>query len=305
MMCPVRIVSAGRDPLFTKVADAWMKQVIADFGTDHAWQMDGFFGNGTGWGAGEPADAATEHAEPPHLDSEVETRAEDRSLHIWDYGQDSSVSYTKWAGVDSKITGAKGGSCGDGTCQALGCGLSAACGALGCHGKGTMPCDIVALEQACTANPRCTAFNSNGWLKSCGASSCGAVQHSSEGCDLYVSSRPAPPAPPPPPTPPPPVPLPPDPVFYARAKAAYGAISRADGPTARWIFQGWALHVAGSGMSPPGPQTLARVHGFSAAANPGNFILMDMAASGQWKDWHGQWGFPFIWTSLPDFGGNQ
>eukprot|EP01051_Picozoa_sp_SAG22_P027070 SAG22_NODE_8881_length_624_cov_0.971429_1_plen_120_part_10 len=24
-----------------------------------------------------------------------------------------------------------------------------------------------------------------------------------------------------------------------------------------------------------------------------------MAASGQWKDWHGTWGIPYIWTSLP------
>ncbi len=32
----------GRDPLYTEVADAWMKQVIADFGSDHAWQMDAF-----------------------------------------------------------------------------------------------------------------------------------------------------------------------------------------------------------------------------------------------------------------------
>ena len=32
----------GRDPLYTEVADAWMKQIIADFGSDHAWQMDAF-----------------------------------------------------------------------------------------------------------------------------------------------------------------------------------------------------------------------------------------------------------------------
>lgn len=264
-----------------------MKQVIADFGSDHAWQMDGFFGNGTGWGGAEP--------------SGQDSGAEERPVHAHVWGHGSNVTYTKVAGMDSKITGAKSGACMEGTCQALSCGVSTACGALGCDGKGATPCDIAALEQACTANPRCTAFNSNGWLKSCGASSCGAVRHPTEDCDLYVSSRPSPPSSP---TPPPPAPLPPDPVFYARAKAAYGAISRADGPTARWIFQGWALHVAGSGMSPPGPETLARVHGFSAAAPPGNFILMDMAASGQWKDWQGKWGFPFIWTSLPDFGGN-
>lgn len=33
----------GRDPLYTRVADAWMKQIIADFGTDHAWQADAFW----------------------------------------------------------------------------------------------------------------------------------------------------------------------------------------------------------------------------------------------------------------------
>jgi alpha-N-acetylglucosaminidase len=57
-------------------------------------------------------------------------------------------------------------------------------------------------------------------------------------------------------------------------------------------------------MSPPGPVTLSRLHGFSQAAPPGNFIITDMAASGQWKEWKGSWGLPFIWTALPDFGGN-
>ena len=46
----------GRDPLFTKVADAWMKQILTDFGTDHVWQMDGYFGSGTGWGQDPPVD---------------------------------------------------------------------------------------------------------------------------------------------------------------------------------------------------------------------------------------------------------
>ena len=32
--------------------------------------------------------------------------------------------------------------------------------------------------------------------------------------------------------------LPPDPVWLARGKAAYGAVARADGPSARWIYQG-------------------------------------------------------------------
>jgi hypothetical protein len=41
-----------------------MKQIMIDFGSDHAWQMDGFFGNGTGWGAEEEhpsSSSATDH----------------------------------------------------------------------------------------------------------------------------------------------------------------------------------------------------------------------------------------------------
>ena len=37
--------------------------------------------------------------------------------------------------------------------------------------------------------------------------------------------------------------MPPDPVWLARSRAAYGAITAADGPEARWIYQGWALKV--------------------------------------------------------------
>ena len=44
----------GRDPLYTAVADKWMEQIVADFGSDHVWQMDAFFSNGSGWGAELP-----------------------------------------------------------------------------------------------------------------------------------------------------------------------------------------------------------------------------------------------------------
>jgi hypothetical protein len=48
----------ARDPLFTKVADAWAAQIVADFGpVTHAWQMDAYFGNGTSWGAEEAVEA--------------------------------------------------------------------------------------------------------------------------------------------------------------------------------------------------------------------------------------------------------
>lgn len=35
------------DPLFGKIADLWMQTLIADFGTDHWYQMDGYFNGGT------------------------------------------------------------------------------------------------------------------------------------------------------------------------------------------------------------------------------------------------------------------
>ena len=105
--------------------------------------------------------------------------------------------------------------------------------------------------------------------------------------------------------------MPPDQVFLARAKAAYGAIKRADGPTARWIYQSWALRESDSGMNcgqAPCPSQLSRLHGFSSAAGPGNFILLDMTHNsvGMWRDpWKGSWGLPFIWTALPDYGDAQ
>ena len=282
----------GRDPLFTKVADAWMKQIIADFGSDHAWQMDGFFGNGTGWGMDEGGGTTTPATLAPAA------VANDGWGDVQEQ-EDAPVSYSKLEDMDTHISGHTPGTCASGVCQALRCAATKPCAAHGCAGKDAeVACDIAALEQACTANPRCVGFNSDGWLKPCVNASCGATRASTPGVDTYVSSRHAPLPPPPP------APLPPDPVFLARAKGAYGAIERADGPTARWIYQGWALHAPDSGMSPPGPKHLARVHGFSHAAPPGNFILTDMAANGQWRKWKGTWGIPFIWTSLPDFGGN-
>ena len=51
----------GRDPLYTAVADKWMAQVTEDFGSDHVWQMDGFFADGSGWGAAVASDASDEN----------------------------------------------------------------------------------------------------------------------------------------------------------------------------------------------------------------------------------------------------
>eukprot|EP00040_Diaphanoeca_grandis_P011341 m.58045 g.58045 ORF g.58045 m.58045 type:complete len:883 (+) comp22488_c0_seq2:20-2668(+) len=50
------------DPLFAKIADAWMEQLIADFGTDHWYQLDGYFNGGTApWMASRDLEAGHEH----------------------------------------------------------------------------------------------------------------------------------------------------------------------------------------------------------------------------------------------------
>ena len=52
---------SGTDPLFGQVADAWMKIMIEDFGTDHWYQCDGFFtGMAPPWlDTADPASAVT------------------------------------------------------------------------------------------------------------------------------------------------------------------------------------------------------------------------------------------------------
>ena len=66
------------------------------------------------------------------------------------------------------------------------------------------PCNITYLETACRITCGCAGFNSNGWLKSCVSSSCGAeVKYPFPGTDTYVASSilPCGPTPPPPPSP--------------------------------------------------------------------------------------------------------
>ena len=90
------------------------------------------------------------------------------------------------------------------------------------HGQGVEEiCKVAHLKTVCAATPHCAGFNSNGWLKSCMASSCGQHHEKTRAVDSYVGSsvapglwpRPSPPPPPKPhpvpPPPPPPPPLPP------------------------------------------------------------------------------------------------
>ena len=109
--------------------------------------------------------------------------------------------------------------------------------------------------------------------------------------------------------PPPPPPPPPDTTLWRnRSAAAYGAVTRVDGREARWIYQGYALGIGSGGLGPAqDPHALGRLHSFTSPVPEGQFILLDMSAhgDGEWHQWKGQWGLPFIWTALHDYGGDM
>jgi hypothetical protein len=53
-------------------------------------------------------------------------------------------------------------------------------------------------------------------------------------------------------------------IWRNRTTAAYGAVTRTDGPTARWIYQGYALGIASGGLGPASDSNaLARLHSFT------------------------------------------
>lgn len=51
------------DPLYAKIADEWMRTLLADFGTDHWYQLDGYFNGGTApWLNGKEAKLAMDES---------------------------------------------------------------------------------------------------------------------------------------------------------------------------------------------------------------------------------------------------
>ena len=283
----------GRDPLFTAVADAWAKEVVSDWDSDHVWQMDAFFGNGSGWGddGGAPEEVTAASAAAAAAAAPAAPSCTWSAVHANTY-------------LEGCATPAGGASQQVGQCQCV-CfdtlaDAQAACELTtypDCSGVTTRGTEGGAVELRTSSTP--TAVPARDQETS-------YVLLNAVACRHPPSPTPTPPTPPTPAPPtPPPSPYPVDPLSAARAQAAYGAIARADGLTARWIFQGWALHVPGSPFAGNRTKALARLHGFSTAAPPGQFILLDMSVSGEFKSWHGTWGIPFIWTTLHDFGGNQ
>jgi hypothetical protein len=341
----------GRDPLYTSIADAWVNSVIADFGSDHVWQMDSFFANGSSWGttSDEGHNSVIDSSASSELDAVLPPcvwTAAINNTYLAGYvtpscgGVGTSVSfptlweaktacasetYTDCGGVVSRRGTAfelRAGSkplpvpASDGETSYVvtnraecvpvvpPCVWSAVVNDTYLAGYVT-PGKSVLFPTLAEAKTAC--LNAT-YRENCG----GVVSRRGTAFELRAGSKPLP------------VPasdgeasyvvtnraecapICPDDVeiWHNRSAAAYGAVARADGPSARWIYQGYALGVGG-GL---GPKHAGAFKAFTGAVPEGQFIVLDMSAhgTGQWHDryWKGQWGLPFIWTPLHTYGGS-
>ena len=243
----------GRDPLYTAVADRWMAQIIEDFGSDHVWQMDGFFANGSSWGL-----ELTDEAAAP---VPCEWSAAKNNTYLAGYTSKGPMSFPT-------LEEAKAACIDPGTIETCGGVVSRRHGAGFDVRGGTKPLPVPASD--------------------------------AEASYLLLNRKQCSPVPDTPPS---------TEIWRNRSAAAYGAVARADGPTARWVYQGYALGIASGGLGPAGdPYAIDRLHSFTAPIPQGQFILLDMSAHGQpgeWRQWKGKWKLPFIWTSLHTYGGNM
>jgi alpha-N-acetylglucosaminidase len=91
------------DPLFMTIADKWMKTMINDFGTDHWYQLDGYFNGGTAPWYGNNAGSlrASEHElgapPPPKPPGYWSKRGEKAWASLSNSDPDAIWSYQGWA----------------------------------------------------------------------------------------------------------------------------------------------------------------------------------------------------------------
>jgi hypothetical protein len=276
----------GRDPLYTSIADAWVKNVIADFGSDHVWQMDSFFADGSSWGA-----------IPQGFTAEIQV-AEPVKYKISDAGRNGIVESTASLGLAPGLPPCVWSAAINNTYLAGYVAPSGTCEVPPCRAT------LVSLPTLAEAKAAC--------LNATYRENCGGIvsRRSTTAFELRAGPTPIH------------VPASDDEASYVvtnkaecivqpnhtaiwhnRSAAAYGAVVRADGPSARWIYQGYALKVGG-GL---GSTHVGALKAFTSSVPQGQFIMLDMDAegAGQWrnKGWKGAWGLPFIWTALHTYGG--
>jgi hypothetical protein len=286
------------DPLYAKIADEWMKTLIADFGTDHWYQLDGYFNGGTAPWLDETLDEselrrlADRQPPPPLAAAASAQQAIERHLQLAGAvaGQEppSSSSKCTWGPLQKDT-------------------YSKCCTGGSCYGGCRSFRSVASAKAACEADPHCSAITGelNGKWALRASGTLTPSPNKAESSYLITNAKACGKTPPPgPPPPQPPVDLP---GWYERGVAAYTGLNRTD-PEAIWSFQGWAF------VGWKSEQQRDSLKSFIDATPKGKFNVIDMSTNGdgEWKKWDngtGLWGAEdkgqFIWTTLHDFGGTD
>ena len=242
---------SSTDPMYGKIADVWMQTLIADFGTDHLYQLDGYFDGGTApWLA--PQQPPQQPQQPAQQDAPA--------------GQDTGAGVAcTWSGLtpNTYATGCPPGGCrgfDSAAAAKVACAQDEGCAAVTEGGAG-VPVGRWQVRKGTTLQKSPAAHPSSSYRIT----------------NLNACHHPGPPPPPPPRPPPSPPPLPvvDDPVWFAHGVAAYTGLNRTD-PEAVWSYQGWAFVGFDS------DKQRNQLKGFIDAAPKGKFSFTDMRAP--WRD---------------------
>lgn len=210
------------DPFYAKIADIWMKTMLADFGTDHWYQLDGYFNGGTApWlAAAGAADGAVGGGEATFSSplpsssssSSTSTSSLSSNLQLHDAEPDAEESSSSkvactWSGEEQGFIANPA-----------------------CHPCKVWPAAKDAREM-CASNSRCGGITSTkeqngGWVLRTGTT----VLNSTAGEQSYLITNDA--------ACHPYEPIVTDPMWIKRGVAAYTGLNRTD-PEAIWSFQGW------------------------------------------------------------------
>lgn len=253
-----------------------MKILIEDFGTDHWYQLDGYFNGGTAPWLADRADATTAPGDAGWFDA----------TELAGDGEPKQRAQCIWGNLTKDA-------------------YSPCCTRSSCYADCKSYNSVATAKAACVADEHCAAITGGGsrWELRAGASLIKSPNQGEESYLIINAKACGRVSPPPPPPPPPPLPVADDPSWTARGAAAYRGLNRTD-PEAIWSFQGWAFVGWNS------DEQRNSLKSFIDATPKGKFNIVDMSVNGdgEWKKWKngtGLWGpddnGQFIWSTLHDF----
>jgi hypothetical protein len=241
------------DPLYAEIADVWMQTIIGDFGTDHFWQLDGYFDGGTApWVSGSSSSSSSSSStseiarvstarRPPT--SRIATHRPRTPPVIAPLPLPADAPACTWSALlpNTYLAG----------CDSEQCRTHA---------------DLAGAQADCISDITCGGVTLSKGAWEIRASSVPTASPGAESSYVITNAAACRP------------PVPVDPAWVARGAAAYAGLTRTD-PLAVWSFQGWAIIDWSSAAQ------AASFGGFVAAVPKGRFVVIDMSVdgTGEWQ----------------------